>query len=148
MNDTEQSLKAIGDKFERLYWHDSRIINLRLLKDDSNRKYNLELDIDLYEKNSEGKIEHVRKIIIFSECRIIQLDFDLLGLLFCNGDISNAVCYIDAIQFEKEKRGKLKHFGFPDTSNPLEKCLVFSIEMIHPAGELIIFARTFEIRDL
>lgn len=148
MNEKKESIEDIRKKFEQLYWHDSRIINLRLIKYEVDRKYNLELDINLYEETAKGKIEHKRKIIIFRNCRIIKLDFDLLGLLFCNGDISNATCYTNATQIEEERRGKLQHFDFPNTFNPLEKCLVFSIEMIHPAGEILIFARTFEIRNL
>ena len=147
MSYKEESSEDVCNNFGQLYWHDSRIINLHLLKDSANRKYNLELDVDLFEKNLSGKLERKGKTIIFKECRIVQLDFDILGLLFCNGDISNAVCYKDAVKLENEKRGKLKHFDFPDTFNPLEKCLGFSIEMIHPAGEILIFARTFEVHQ-
>lgn len=145
MNEKKDLFDDICNSFEKLYWHDSRIINLRLLKDSANKRYNLELDIDLYEKNSLGKIEQVLRTVVFKECRIIQVDFDLLGVLFCNGDISSASCHKDAVQFEETKRDKLKYFDFPDAFNSLDSCLGFSIELIHPSGEIIIFAKNFEV---
>ncbi|MGB7069376.1 MAG: hypothetical protein WBD22_07760 [Pyrinomonadaceae bacterium] len=132
-------------RFEELYWHDSRIVGLSLEKDDEAKKFDLRINVDLFEKDSIGKLARTARLIIFEHCRVIQIDFDLVGLLMCRGDISNAECFTDAVRLEKDRRGKLKNFDFPDGHNPLTRCLGFAIEMIHPAGGIAIFARDFEV---
>lgn len=36
-------------------------------------------------------------------------------------------------------------FDLPEDRNPIERCLGFVIQMIPPGGEMLIFARDFEL---
>lgn len=135
----------ICERFSRLQWHDSKLIELRLLKH-AERKYDLQLDLDLIIGFSEGRTERSKKRAIFEECRIIRTDLDLLGVLMCDGAIASAVCYPDAIELEKKIRDKAERFDFPESYNPLERCLGFLIEMINPGGEIVVFAKDFQIK--
>jgi hypothetical protein len=145
MTATISNKDRICDAFSRLHWHDSRLLDLHLLKITEARLYELQLDIDFIEKKVGSTYERNRRIITFKECRIIQLDLDLLGLLFCGGDISNAWCHKDAASFEKDKRNKVVQFDFPQEHNPLDQCVGFQIEMIHPGGEINVIAKRFEL---
>lgn len=135
----------VCDAFSQLHWHDSRLSNLNLLKITEAKSYELQLDIDFIEVVAGRPYERNRRIITFKECRLIQLDLDLLGLLFCGGDISNAWCHKDAIGFEKDKRNKIEQFDFPQKHNPLDLCVGFQIQMVHPGGEIHVIARSFEL---
>lgn len=145
MSNVGLSVDEICAKFSRIYWHDSKLINLRLLRVAGERKYDLQLDLDLITHFEQGKIETNRKTVIFRECRILQMDLDLLGVLICGGDISTATCYTNAVEMERKNRSKAHQFNFSQSSNPLDKCLGFLIEMTNPGGEMFVFARDFEL---
>jgi hypothetical protein len=93
----------------------------------------------------KGGNERQEKHIVFRECRIVLADLDLLGVLMCRGDIASAVCYPNAVELERTKRDKTRQFDLPEDHNPLEECLGFRIQMIHPGGEIVVFARDFEL---
>lgn len=131
-------------RFSQVLWHDSKIIDLHLLKDPENYQYDLRLDVRLMTGFSQGKVE-ARKTALFSGCRIIKADLDLLGLLICGGAIGDASCHADVTDFEKKYRDKAQEFDFPDDQNPLEDCLCFLFELIPPGGELIVFAKDFQL---
>lgn len=145
MSKVELSNREVCAKFSGIHWHDSKLINLHLVRLPGERKYDLQLDLDLITHFERGKVDTKRKTVIFRECRILQMDLDLLGVLICGGDISTATCYMNAVEMERKNRNKAHEFDFPQSYNPLDKCLVFLIEMINPAGELLVFARDFEL---
>jgi len=135
----------IRGKFSQVQWHDSKLLNLQLLRHAEKKQYDLRLDLNLIVGFSKGRTERSKKTALFEDCRIIQADLDLLGVLLCDGAIASAVCYTDAVELERKVRDKGRRFDFPDSYNPLEKCLGFLIEMINPGGELIVFARDFQL---
>jgi len=108
-------------------------------------KHEIRLDLDLIVDFSEGKIERRLQSAVFRDCRILKTDLDLLGVLICGGDIAAAGCYPDAIELEKEMRDKVRQFDLPQTRNPLDECVAFFFEMIPPGGQMLIFARGFEL---
>ena len=131
-------------RFSQNKWHDSRIVELHLVKESEGR-YDLLLDLNLITGYSEGKYEWARKTGRFANCRIIRSDLDILGMLLCGGAIGEASCYPDAIQFERKHRDRAHEFDLPDEHNELEGCVAFHFEMIHPGGELIVIARDFQL---
>jgi hypothetical protein len=131
--------------FSQIRWHDSKLVDLHLVRDGEKKKYDLRLNLDLIEGFSEGRSKRSNRSALFLDCRIIQADLDLLGVLICGGDIASAVCYANAVDLEKKSRNKARQFDFPQRYNPLEKCLGFLIEMINPGGEIIVFAKDFEL---
>jgi hypothetical protein len=143
MVETDIKSREVCIRFSEIRWHDSKLLGLCLLKDGT-EKYDLRLDLDLIVDSREGVIERSKKSALFRECRILQTDLDLLGILICGGDIASAICYPDAVEMEKG-RDKAVQFGFPQDHNPLEKCVGFLIEMINPGGEIIVLARDFEL---
>lgn len=141
---TEQR-ERICATFAQIYWHDSKLQDLHLVKNPETRQYDLRLDLDLIVSFSEGQVERREQSVIFRGCRIIQTDLDLLGVLLCGGDIGSAGCYPDAVGLEKRKRDKVQRFDLPESQNPLEECMGFFFEMIPPGGQIIIFAKDFEL---
>jgi hypothetical protein len=134
----------VCSRFSEVRWHDSKLLDLCLLKDNLRKRYDMRLSLDLIIGWREGIIERSKKNAYFRECRILKTDLDLLGVLICGGDIASATCYADAVELEKGS-DKVRQFGFPQNHNPLEDCLGFLIEMINPGGEIIVFARNFEL---
>ncbi len=141
---TEQSEK-ICELFSQIHWHDSKLLDLHLIRNPENRQYDLRLDLNLIVGYSEGKIERRKESALFSDCRILQTDLDLLGVLLCGGDIGAAGCHPDSVELEKRKRDKVRQFDLPQNQNPLEECIGFFFEMIPPGGQIIIFAKDFEL---
>lgn len=131
-------------RFSEVRWHDSKLLDLSLLKDKTRKKYDLRLSLDLIVGSKQGVIERSKKSVLFRECRILQTDLDLLGVLICGGDIASGICYPYAVELEKGK-DKVRLFDFPQNHNPLEKCVGFLIEMINPGGEILVIARDFEL---
>ena len=132
-------------EFSKIHWHDSKLLNLHLTQPEEIRQYDLRLDLDLIVGFSEGKFERKLQSAFFRDCRILKTDLDLLGVLLCGGDIAAAGCYPDAIELEKGERDKVRQFDLPQTRNPLDECVGFFFEMVPPGGQMIIFARGFEL---
>jgi len=135
----------IRGRFSQVQWHDSKLLDLHLVRHGEKKQYDLRLDLNLVVGFSDGRTERNKTIALFEDCRVIQADIDLLGVLLCDGAIASAVCYTDAVDLERKIRDRGSRFDFPESYNPLEKCLGFVIEMINPGGELIVFARDFQM---
>lgn len=145
MSTTQKTADEVCARFSRLHWHDSKLLNVHLLRTFGERKYDLQLDIDLITGFEQGEFQRSDNTVVFEECRIVQMDFDLLGIVICGGDIGSATCYVDAVDLESKYRAKLPQFDFPQSYSPLEECVGFLIEMINPGGELVVFARNFQL---
>jgi hypothetical protein len=87
--------EKICESFSQIRWHDSKLLGLNLIKNTEKPQYDLRLDLNLIVSFSEGRIERRKRSALFSDCRIIQTDLDLLGILLCSGDIGAAGCYPD-----------------------------------------------------
>lgn len=141
----KERFDQICAEFSKIYWHDSKLLDLHLTQNEEARQYDLRLDLDLIVGFSEGKLERKLQSAFFRDCRILKTDLDLLGVLLCGGDIAAAGCYPDAIELEEGERDKVRQFDLPQTRNPLDECVGFFFEMVPPGGQMIIFARGFEL---
>lgn len=136
-------------RFSDVPWHDSELIDLHLAKVPDSNQYDLRLDLNLITGYSNDGPEMARHSALFVGCRIIKADFDLLGMMMCGGAIACGVCYPDATELEHSRRSKIQDFDLPQDQNRLEECLGFLLEMIHPGGELLVFAQDFQLhKDL
>jgi len=143
---TEMDKEEVCLRFSQLHWHDSKLLDLCVLKQDREKRYDIQVTLDLITVYRQGSgPDSCKKNAIFKNCRSIQTDLDLLGVLICGGAISSATCYQDAVDFETKRRNGTRQFDFPESHNPLEKCMVFLIEMINPGGEIVVFARDFQL---
>lgn len=124
---TKKSEK-VCESFSQILWHDSKLLDLHLIRNPEKRQYDLRLDLNLIVGYSEGKIERRKQSALFSDCRIIQTDLDLLGILLCGGDIGAAGCHPDSVELEKRKRDKVRQFDLPQNQNPLEECIGFFLK--------------------
>lgn len=137
--------EMICESFRQIKWHDSKLLGLHLIRDPEMPRYDLRLDLNLIVGFLEGKVQRRKQTALFSDCRIIQTDLDLLGVLLCSGDIGAAGCYPDSAELEKRERDKIRLFDLPQDLNPLQECIGFFFEMVPPGGQLIIFAKDFEL---
>jgi hypothetical protein len=144
-NAMTKKTEKICESFSQILWHDSKLLGLHLIRNTENPQYDLRLDLNLIVGYSEGKVERKKQSALFSDCRIIQTDLDLLGILLCSGDIGAAGCYPDSAELEKRKRDKVRLFDLPQDLNPLQECIGFFFEMVPPGGQIIIFAKDFEL---
>lgn len=137
--------EKICELFSQIKWHDSKVLAIHLTKNSEKPQYDLRMDLDLIVGFSEGKVERRKQSALFSNCRIVQSDLDLLGVLLCSGDIGAAGCYTDSTELEKRERDKVRLFDLPQDFNPLQECIGFFFEMVPPGGQIVIFARDFEL---
>lgn len=138
------SLKETCERFNSFRWHDSKMVSFELLPNPDEQTYDFCLYIKLLTNNQSEGILNERKLI-FRECRIVQLDLDLLGMQLIGGDIADAFCDTDADLNERKERDQLSHFDLPQDELSLAEFLYFRILFIHPGGEIKIFARSFEL---
>lgn len=113
----------ICSEFSEICWHDSKLIDLHVLKHSEKGSYDLQLDLDLIVNFSESKVDRSKQKAIFRDCRILQVQLDLLGITLCGGDIGSAYCYTDPIELQKETQKMVQTFDLPEGRNPLESCL-------------------------
>jgi hypothetical protein len=142
MNDTK--FEQINKTFNSIKWHDSELLGLRIRNDANQRTFDIELEVNV--------ITELRGIFSFTklrfiDARAINLDLDLLGVSMCSGHISGSICYRDAVAIESELRNRRGEFGLPEDSLPFDDTVAFLIEMIHPGGDLLIFARDLQIES-
>ena len=96
MVETDVKSSELCRRFSEVRWHDSKLLELYLLKDGKRKKYDLRLSLELIVGVKEGEVVRSKKSAFFRECRLLQRDLDLLGVLICGGDIASAICYPDA----------------------------------------------------
>jgi hypothetical protein len=133
----------VQKKFESLNWHDSRILSISIGLRGTH--YVVQLEILFSDASSETMYESAGKIVTFDNCRIIVTDLDLLGLQLCGGMIGGVSVSSDVRTVEKQLRNKIEEFGLPESRLPFDDMFVFEFGLIHPAGEINVFARGFEI---
>ena len=139
--------EKICELFSQIRWHDSKLLGLHLFRNPEKPQFDLRMDLNLIVGFPEGKVEYRKQNALFSDCRIVQTDLDLLGVMWCSGDIGAAVCYLDSVELETTMRNKVRLFDLPQDVNPLPECIGFLFEMIPPGGQIMIFARDFELLE-
>jgi hypothetical protein len=135
----------ICESFSQVGWHDSKLLGIYLSRHPEKPQFDVRFDLNLIVGYAEAKIERRKQSALFSDCRIILADVDLLGVLLCSGHIGAAGCYPDSAELEKRKRDKIRLFDLPQDLNPLQECVGFFFEMVPPGGQIIIFAKDFEL---
>lgn len=144
VNDASESqadFKDVCTRFSQIKWHDSKLLGFGLLKRPEPQTYDLTLNVRL----REGRLALLDRSVIFRKCRIVLINLDVLGVGLCSGDISDAVCFTDAAAFERKVRDRVASFDLPQDLNPIEECVGFHIQMIHPGGEIYVIAKSFEL---
>ncbi|HEV7747249.1 MAG TPA: hypothetical protein VGO56_19795 [Pyrinomonadaceae bacterium] len=144
MSELETKKRMVCSRFEGIRWHDSRLFDLSLLREPAEKKYDLRLSLNLIVGFLEGKSQRRMRTAVFTDCRILRTELDLLGVLLCGGDIASASCYSDAVEFERGTN-ETGFIGLPQSHIPLEECLAFLIELINPGGQILVIARDFEL---
>ena len=59
-------------EFSKIFWHDSKLLDLHLTQHEETRRYDLRLDLDLIVGFSEGEIERRLQSAVFRDCRILK----------------------------------------------------------------------------
>lgn len=132
-------------RFNRLAWHDSKLISLRLHPSEDNLTHSVDFGLKLLTNAEPGEYEWSDATLTAKDCRIIKLDLDLLGKQLCGGDIASASCDIESEFKEKIETQELPAFDLPQGEQPLAGYLHFRILLIHPGGEINLFAKDFEL---
>lgn len=104
--------------------------------------------MELRNSSEDGKALWRSSRLTVKECRVVQMEVDLLGIHLCGGDIANARCEIDSKLKKEVANLNFENFDLPEESNPFEATYHYHVSMIHPGGELNLFARSHELERL
>ena len=129
----------IINAFSRLPWHDSKLLGFRVAYGDSDRSI-VTLDVNFRVWGDVGGRAEVR----FEDVRGIYADVDLLAKRLCSDHIASGYCEraedsTDGFVQRINERFDLYHGQTTDGS------FLFGIELIHPAGEVLILAKSFSL---
>ncbi|WP_263368210.1 hypothetical protein [Edaphobacter bradus] len=128
--------KEKASEFAKLPWHDSKLLELRVFRDNIPDQENLECSIEFTKSHNSWR----RAVVLFRNCTIAKIDLDLDGKKVCADSIFYATCEIESALKKSLEAGQLKN-----ERNPLSDYYHFRILLVHPGGELNIFAKDFEI---
>jgi hypothetical protein len=135
----------VSARFQRVGWHDSKLIGLAIFRAKS-VGYQVVLQLDLLSSSSSGGRDVWAPTELgFLETRIFQSDLDLAGLKDCGGAIGSGMSRVES---EFMARIASEITGSADLSrvtNPLAGLRHFRIHLISPGGELNVIARDFEL---
>jgi len=137
MSMEDDRLQQICERFDKLHWHDSKLVGFSIAPGLTSLNDEVRLDVDMAGQKAR------RFTIVFVECALVKLDFDLLGKRYCSDDISNAYCQRDSDLKARIGSGNSYYEIIKDAK--LEQNLHFKIKLIEPAGETDILAQNFEI---
>lgn len=126
-------------RFNRLPWHDSKLIGVKLLRSGDGLTDEVHLAIRLLSDPRPGHYRWQDVDLALKDCTIIKLDLDLSGKRLCADDISEAFCAVES-ELKTQIERELKY-----EQEPLAQFLHFRISMIPPGGSIDIFARHFEL---
>ncbi|HSA92231.1 MAG TPA: hypothetical protein VLE48_04415 [Terriglobales bacterium] len=130
----------VSSRFNDLDLHDSKLLGVHLVRDASERVDDVVLDIRLRPQQGESAWRDVQ--LRFRDCTILKMNLDLDGKRVCADDIATNLCSSDSPLREELERGQLKY-----EKEPLADYLLFQIQLIHPGGEIDLFARDFELQQ-
>lgn len=136
----EENFNRTIQKFENVHWHDSKLLDFKLIRISSQTENFHDLELNLSLRFKDGDFRNAT--LVFKKCRILKLDLDLLGLVICGGDIGGVTFFKNSREAEIRYRNLSNDFDFPDSANPMDNALGCLIEMIHPGGYILIFAQS------
>jgi len=136
--DTEGSLLGICERFNGLCWHDSKLlaVQIRRSHDGHSDEVCLGLRMRVGPDGTPWKDATVR----LKDCTLVMVDLDLVGKRVCSDSIAVAYCEKDSALKERIQRERLER-----EPNVLATFLHFCVSLIHPGGEINIFAKDFEL---
>ena len=140
---SKQANSNVCRRFNELPWHDSKLLGFKI-DFEGDTPDNLQLEVKLNAPD-RAKRQWRNSKLIFKECRFIKLDLDLLGIQLCGGDIASATCETNSALKKKIEDFLEVEFDLPEERNPFETTFHYQVLMIHPGGELNLFAKEFEL---
>jgi hypothetical protein len=128
--------KEKASEFAKLPWHDAKMLEVRLFRDNVLDQDNLACSIEFEMSRSSWR----RAVVSFRNCTIAKIDLDLDGKKVCADSISYATCGIESALKKSLEAGQLKN-----ERSPLSDYYHFHITLVPPGGELNIFAKDFDV---
>jgi hypothetical protein len=124
---------AIVDRFNRILWHDSKLLGLSFFRSDGDERVKVSLQLV-----SEGGVLTPSELV-FEGSTYIQLSIDLTGKRLCADDIAGAMCYGP----RWTERLSLEH-----PHDNFEGYLHFRIGLIAPGGTVDVLAKGFALTSV
>ncbi len=128
--------KEKTSEFTNLPWHDAKLLELRVFRDNPLYQDNLACTIEF----ETGRNSWRRAVVLFRDCTIAKIDLDLDGKRVCADSIFSATCEFESALKKSLEAGQLKN-----ERSPLSDYYHFRILLVHPGGELNVFAKDFDI---
>jgi len=132
----------VRERFNQQLWHDSKLIDSRLITVAKDGEVALTLAVDLLTDGEIGKQKWSRRVLAFDRCRWVQMETDVLGMQMVGGDISDAVCE-EELAARKLLGDKFSQFDLPQPNDPFEDIFLFRLVLIPPGGEISVLAKSF-----
>jgi hypothetical protein len=127
----------ICEQFNRLFWHDSKLRSLRLLRNNDLDEVVLELEL-----LGMPQQEHTPMTLVFEGAVFFFSDIDLQGKREASDDISSAKCGTKTELIQKLQAEQLKH-----SPGALEGYYHFSFRLVPPFGSIDVIASGFRFED-
>ena len=127
------------EKFNALPWHDSKLLGFHVTRSQSSQTV-VQLDVDFRENGTNSGA----RLIDFASARGIYADVDLLAKRLCSHDIASGHCKKadDAADEFVSRINKTFDLYTGETTDGL---FLFAITLIHPAGKILILAKSFSL---
>ena len=125
-----------SDSFSKLPWHDSAIVGVELGYTQSDETL-LRLRVIF---NDPDEIAEVS----FIGARAVRIDIDLLAKKLCGDQVASAYCVLaseSATSLIERVRSTFDLYR----GETLDGLYAFVISLIHPAGDLVVLAKSFSI---
>jgi hypothetical protein len=132
----------ICTRFNEIHWHDSQLISFQLIPK-GEASYEVHFDLRLLTNSQPGQYSWKPARLEIQDCRIFQLAVDTVGIRLTGGDIASAFCEGGPALEEKLES---RPFDLRHEENAFEDVLHFRILLIHPGGEIDIFAKNFALK--
>ena len=131
-----------------IHWHDSILLEHHVLRPAELNAYVVRLDFDLVQGVENRKIQFATKSLIFRDCKLIQMELDLLGMTCTNAQISEATICRSFSELDAKTQESFRRYNLTGPLSPLEGCFFFKLELIAPGGSISLFARELEIHTV
>lgn len=136
---TQTSSTDTIDAFSRLSWHDAELLGWRVAPGSADQPV-VTFDVVFSDSGEVSGRTEVR----FNDVRGFYTDVDLLAKALCGDQIASGYCKKaeDASEAFVQKIDARFDLYRGETVNGL---FLFGIQLIHPAGEILVIARSFSL---